>query len=331
MNAFEIQQTILLKLQAAKKYHLSLSKYDTLGSKDLLTNKHTRNGRLSPTEHLRQLVGESRLTNPDTPLLMISCRNTLSNIRCIAYAKAVKGHIISVKEEVFSPERPYFILGEKDNQLILDNFTPNQQQPQTFEWFISGVPVLWDDMNEDAIFEKIVTEASDHSHVWHIPRGSHPNVTPTTLKSWSDLHQIFLDTLDQPSAVAYSALVKYAEENGLEREYNYLHNILGVNGEGKLIQYAAKGKLEDLGHYLRKFDVKRAIMVDNSGSVGTIFFPKGSNIARNKLFSWIRKVESLFFTKRTDTQEPIQLFGAPNHRPPGTAYLVVELENSNFD
>ncbi|MCB0597335.1 MAG: hypothetical protein H6557_07325 [Lewinellaceae bacterium] len=308
MSSFKVQQSLLLTINGIKKIHLSLSQYGKLKPKDLLTTEHTTAGRLKPEQHVDNLIKAGELADPTSPLLAISCRNILSNLRCIAYkSTAQDGQIASVEEEVFSPHRPYFVFGEKDGRLQMTTFTPETGQEKTFEWFFSGVPVVWENMNEEALFKKIVTEAADHSHVWRLPRGAHPKATENTQQNWEALHGLFIRSIGQPSETAFGHLAKYAAAQHLKREDDYLHNILGLNEAGHLIQYCGKGKLEDLGRHLLSHGVKSAIMVDNSGSVTTIFFPKGAQ-----------------------TENPIQLFAAPNHRHAGTAYLIVELLDAAF-
>ncbi|MBK8656844.1 MAG: hypothetical protein IPN20_23745 [Haliscomenobacter sp.] len=309
MMSFEIDQSLLLQVKAFNKIHLSVSSYNSIEAKDLLSKGHAKYGRLEPKEHLSKLEKERRLINTEQPLLLISCRNVLANPRCIGYLnRSNSGKLISVEEEIFNADRPYFIFGESQNKLVLDELRiPDSHEVKApYDWFISGVPVLWKGLNQNELFKNLVTEATDYSHVWKIPRGNHPEANDETRKNWDTLRHIFKKTIIRSREEAFLELVKYAEEHHLQREENYFHNLIGVNESGHLIQYAAKGKLEDLGKNMRHYGVEKAIMVDNSGSVATFFYPKGVNGPSK------------------------QLIGTPNYRPSGTAFLVIELENSSF-
>jgi hypothetical protein len=249
-------------------------------------------------------------------MMLLSARNVLANLRCIAYLKGYTQKPLAVSEEndIVLKSRPYYVLGEKNGMPVLDKWDPNtwnSEKDFPFSWFISGVPVLWDDADEESLFRMIVCEAADHSHVWKLPRGSHPAATETTRNMWKSLQDIFVSTLALPENEAFSALNACATAGSLEREHAYLHNLLGVDGEGNLCQLIAKGKLEDLGTQMKNlWGVKRALCVDNSGSVTVQFFSKGIG--------------------ETIDGEYCQLAAAPNHRPQGTTYLVIELEDAVF-
>ncbi len=304
-----MEHSMLLKLMEIREIHLSLSLYQSIESKDLLSESHTKDGRIKPSEHLDYLFREGRLKDQDQPLLVISCRNVLANPRCIGFINGKnEDRIITVKDEIINEDRSYFVLGGRNNHLQIKEFSVVDlfENSFPFDWFISGVPVLWNDLNGDELLEIIITEATDYSHVWKIPRGKNPNANDETRRHWDNLRMIFNETIQSSRKVAFKELLNYACENHLEREDKYFHNILGVDKNGNLFQYASKGKLEDLGKILVNYGVERAIMVDNSGSVSTFFYPKGIN------------------------GPEIQLIAAPNYRPAGTAFLVVELENALF-
>lgn len=290
----------------AKTFHLSIVEYSGIEKKNLTTTSHSKSGRLTIAQHLQKLEKENVLSDGNTPLLILSCRNVLANLRCVGYLQG-KENVACVKEEKESV-RPYFIFGQKSNgSLVMEEFSNTAESRKDYQWFLSGVPVLWDNVSDEQLFQNIVTEAADHSHVWEIFRGSHPEATNDSKQIWEDLQKIFVDTLADSKETAFEKLNTLAQSKKLKREDNYLHNILGVSGDGKtLYQLIGIGKLEDLGKQIQALGATRAICVDNSGSSVVQFYPKG--------------IEG----------ECIQEFAAPNHRPPGTAYLVIELENAGF-
>jgi len=302
-------------ISGINKVHLSLNQYTPVSKKDLVGNKHTKESRKTPFEHLEQLAKQKKITDLNSPLMILSTRNVLANLRCIAYLKDYTKRPIAVFEEddVIFKSRPYYVFGEKEGKLTIDTWDPLKWDNETnpFSWFISAVPVLWDDIDSDLLFQKIVAESADHSHVWYLPRGSHPDATDSSRKNWQDLQDIFLNNLTSSEESAFKKLNEYASEKNLIREENYFHNIIGLDSENNICQYISKGKLEDLGQNIKKLGAKRALCVDNSGSVTVQFLKKGIAGAL--------------------TGESIQLIAAPNQRNRGTTYLVIELKDSKFN
>ncbi len=309
LESFEISLRFSQKIKGIERIHLSLSQYVPLAKKEVLYKNHTIMGRLTQSEHLTKLVQEGRIKDLNKPLMVISARNVLSNLRSVAYIRGFTNDgLARVAEEITDIKRPYHVLGEKiDGSLRIEEFNPSDVNIKNdFAWFVSGVPVLWDEADEKGLFERIVTEASDHSHVWHIPRGNHPKVADESRKTWQDLQNIFIETLGDTRNDAFVRLKEYAEEKQLKREDRILHNVLGIGNDGFLYQLIAAGQLEDLGKQIKKQGAKRAIVVDNSGSLAVQFYPNGINGECNMLIA------------------------APNHRPRGTAYLVIEIEDNSF-
>jgi len=287
---------------------LSLSQYIAPEKKPLLEKEHTKVARIPPTEHLHKLISEKRLPEK-SPLMVLSCRNVLSNFRCIAYIKELMPKPISVKEEgeLCESKRSYHILGKKRGELCIETWKPWVTSYEEYDWFISGVPVLWDQADKQTLYKKIVTETSDHSHVWVLPRANNPIATKETRKLWQDIQDIFQKHVLDDRDTAYNAINSFIKTQSMTRENNYLHNIIGINDQGNLCQLVESGKLEDLGQKIaNKRNVKRALCLDNSGSITIQFFKKGF------------------------PGEAIQLAAAPNQRPQGTAYLVVALKDSIY-
>ena len=302
-----------------KKIHLSLGQYTPPSQKKIVYSGHTKVARKRIFEHISQVVHENRIKDLNKPLMIISVRNVLSNLRCLAYIKGYTVKPLSVAKEYeslisfqnsqFHVNRPYYILGEKNVELAMQEWSYGSNNE--YSWFISGVPVLWDDEKQESIFEKIATEASDHSHVWHIPRGDHPDAISTSRNHWTRLQKIFIETLFSPRKEAFTKLEEYANENSLKREDKYLHHLLGIDEERNLYQLIDTGMLEDLGQKIKARGAKRAICVDNSGSVAVWFCPEGFSGARaGNIYSCV---------------------AAPNHRLQGTAYLIIELDGLNFN
>jgi len=271
---------------------------------------HTTRDRLTPDEHVANLVRDGRLVDEGQALLVLSARNVLSNLRCVGYVRGRTTVPIGVVGERFNSARPLHILAAHASGChAIEMWDVRQPVPDGVDWFISGVPVLWGDESEEDIFRRLVPESADHSHVWHIPRGNHPLATPQTQSHWSALHEVFISALAASREEAFEELQGYAQREGLRREDGMLHNVVGLDGEGNLLQIIAVGRLESLGRWLHRRGAVRALCLDNSGSSVVRYRPASTSSAPAPF---------------------VQLAAAPNHRPLGTAYLVVELGKPGF-
>jgi len=316
MSSLQTNVRFEQKITRIHKIHLSLSQFSPPKKKELDgAYGHTKASRLTIKEHLKKLLMEKRILDCNRPFIVISVRNVLANLRCISWLNGYTKTPISVSEEygALFKSRPYYLLGEKKGRLVIEQWDPQTWNPDSgsdFSWFISGVPVLWDDVDGDDLFRTIVPEAADHSHVWRLPRGSHPDATDKTRGQWKNLQKIFMKNMTASRESAFDELNDYAVENRLEREDGYLHNVIGLDENRHLCQLVASGKLEDLGRQIEKQGVKRALCFDNSGSITVQFFKEGIAGAITDDYSC--------------------LVAAPNHRSPGTSYLIVELQDGSF-
>jgi len=295
---------------------LSLSLSKSLPAKEVTKPGSTPSyGRIEAHQHLARLIANGRIKQ-DQPVLLVSVRNVLSNLRAIGYSE-VLGKPLTVEGEVFTENRPYHILGwDAAGHFMIREFTPGQDSFDGLTGYLSGVPVLWDEEDEQQLFCRLVSEAADHAHVWHLPRGRHPKATETSLRQWRDLHEVFIAGLNENRERAASELISYAEAHGLKRENGYLHNILGVDDKGHLCQYIGIGCLEGLGQQLRQqFGARRALCVDNGGSVEVRLYPRGLSVLE---------------VQRGLSGFAVQLFAAPDFRPRGTAYLAIALPDTSF-
>lgn len=304
-------QTCNFNVAKISKSYLSLSQNFPPKAKNLIDSSgHTKIARKTIDEHLAQ-IPEDRF-NKNEPFLVLSVRNVMANLRCIGYCAGYTEQPIAVAEEYQQSNqqlisgRPYHILAaQNDGQLIIEEFNyPAAERP--YQWFLSGVPVLWDDEDKEQLWQRIVTESADHSHIWYLPRGSHPQANDITRGQWDSLHNQFIQHLSSNRDVAFKAMQELFSTGNLNREAKYLHHILGITKDGHLVNVVGRGRLEALGRQARKQGAIRALCVDNSGSVIVRFYPEG-----------IR-------------EDFINLISALNFRAPGTAYLFINLQDKQF-
>ena len=283
----------------------ALSQGVCLDEKDLLAqDSASTNGKATLDEHLAHLRRENMLRG-DAPLLVLGLRNNLVNLRSPVIwrgrAHAVEG------ERPGDSLRPYYGIGIRDGRLTMGQALGGSAERWP-DFFCAGIPVLWDDVAGDALLDLILAEAADHSHVFDLPRGNHPDATPATRAAWARLHDAFRSSVhaDLRTAVAAVQAAVTALDPPPRRCDNYLHAVLGAKDDGTLICIYASGRLEALGHAARNRGCRRAVCVENSGSIMPTFLPDG--------------IEG----------ERIPLLRAPNFRPHGRAVLVLELKTPAF-
>ena len=272
--------------------------------KDLLSQRAQIEGKATLAEHLR-FLSDRNIIGGSTPLLAIGVRNNLVNLRAPIMwngrAYAVEG------ERPEESLRPYYGIGCRAGKLRIGQAlggTPEVWQ----DFFISGIPVLWDNVDDETLLNLILVEAADHSHVFRLPRGRHPHATDATRQAWLQLHNIFAANLHSDFATAVAAMRRAVAtiEPPLSRCDDYLHAVVGIREDGTIVCIYAHGRLEALGRRAKTLGCRRAVCIENSGSVMPTYFPKGCN------------------------GEQIPILRAPNFGPYGRALLVFELENSVF-
>lgn len=281
---------------------LSLSQYFSPEEKDVLHGRHTKEGRLSLSDHVKKIIREGRI-NEEYSTVVISVRNVMANLRCGAWIRGLTEDFVCVAgENPYQSKRPYHALCCKDDRLEICELFPSRKTLENYDWVITGVPVLW----EDQTFERMLTECADHSHVFNLPRGNHPEANEASKKRWSELHEVFKSVLHEEREVAFLAMQKASDGLRMEDEY-FLHNVLAIDGQGRLLQISDMGSLGSLGLRLRSRGASRALMVDNGGSVVVRLYPNG---LRNQGFN---------------------LLTLPNHRPLGTAYLFLQMDSAQYE
>ncbi|MGD8593670.1 MAG: hypothetical protein PVF82_12590, partial [Gammaproteobacteria bacterium] len=138
--------------------------------------------------------------------------------------------------------------------------------------------------------------------------GNNPLATDDSRAAWKKLQDVFLENITSPLEVAAKAMRDIKEELpiSINRCETYLHSVLGIDGQGNLINVIANGKLEDIGQLAAKLGCRRAVCVENSGSITPTFYHNGY------------------------PGLGIPLLRGPNFRPKGRALLVIELANDAF-
>lgn len=286
--------------------YLSLASNNSIASKDPSNEVRLHRGRLSALQHFEKLRdGLERVGSPipsGNPVLGISCRNVLANFRCGAWVRGVTPSFLTVQHEDPSrSDRPYHFLAFRNGRFSIDEAFPERAYLDRCRWAISGVPIYWD--GED-IEDRMLAEMADFSHLFRLPRGADPSVTPESIERWKHLRELTERCLYLPRAEAARKFREFT--NGLAPQNTYLHNCAGVTVDGKLIVVIANANLLEIAAKLASLGAKRAMVLDNGGS------------------------SSVFYFRDTDVKSGIQLIAGPNFRPAGTAYLFAVLKGNQY-
>jgi hypothetical protein len=279
---------------------------EPLQAKDLLkSGEAPADGKFTLEEHL-ECLRERGTIDAKRPMLVFGARNSLVNLRCPAVHE---GHIRAVEGE--NPEnakRPYYGIGFRDQHFLCEILSARESDISAWDFFCAGIPVLWDELDDERLFDLMLCETADHSHLFDLPRGNHPAATDSSRSAWERLHQVFVEHLYSDQATA-SAAMRAALRNidpPLRRCGEYFHAVMGTRDDGALVALFALGRLEDLGKIMRRRGCRRAVCLENSGSIMPTFLPRGME------------------------GEAVPLTRAPNFRARGRAIIVIELEGTNF-
>jgi hypothetical protein len=304
--SFSTSQFAAFSLHEYSDVYLSLASYMPIAAKDPSFEVSLDRGRLTVFEHFEKLLSEA---SPDgasipsgTPVLAISCRNVLANLRCGAWVRGRTPSLLTVQSEDSSKSRrPYHFLAFRDGRFSIDEAFAESAYLDTCSWAFTGVPVYWD--GED-IRDRMLAEVADLSHLFKLSRGADPSVTKESVARWRFLQKFVTQCLYIPRAEAVRRLREVTDD--LPPQDTYLHNCAGVTVDGKLIVIIANGRLEDIGGKLADLGARRAIVLDNGGS------------------------SSVFYFRNSQVDSGLQLVAGPNFRPAGTAYLFAVLKDGQY-
>ena len=289
----------------------ALSRGETLKEKDLLAvGDVAANGKYTIEEHVAHLEAEKRI-DPQRPLLVFGLRNNLVNLRApVIWNDRVWA---TLGETPTLSSRSYYGIGKNSDRLVIEKALGKAGSVADWpEFYVAGVPVLWDGAvlaDPDRLFDLMISEAADQSHIFEIPRGNHPLATDESRAIWAELHRVFIRNTHTSRAEAAQEMRAAVATvvPPLRRVEYYLHSALGIDDKGEIVAVVAHGRLEKLGYYAATHGCRRAIVVENSGSVMPTFLPTGLG------------------------GRVIPLIRAPNFRPRGRAVLVFQLRDAEFD
>ena len=165
---------------------------------------------------------------------------------------------------------------------------------------VTGIPLVVDGTPSSREF--LVACCSDVSHVFDVdPRGRRgPSV-----HAWSVLSNRWQDSKDQGLVESSFAAQMEAAANrlGVAPSRHLLHSIIAQSDDGLVVALAINGGLAEIAAELaQRWNVRHALLLDNSGSVAWQLLVPGADTLKT-------------------------LVSAPNYRPKGTSFMVIDLED----
>lgn len=305
MSSYEISINFSQRITGARHISLSSMNLTARPPKDVLEAKESgpNIAKWSAQQHLAE-IARNAPGQWDGPSLVISVRNILSNRRCIALVEGQPTPWTLKGEDLEA--RPYHALGwnARTARLEVVEWSPQSATACDYTWLFTGVPTRWDDETGDLLLARMATEAADPAHVWHLPRGNHPQATNTSRTAFAQMEQAFVQSVSSDRLDAVDRLLAQARKMRLTRERGYLHHVVGVDPEGHLCHLIGRGKLEALGGRLQRlYGVERSLCVDNGDGIEVCYFRSGAG------GPWSQTVSS------------------PQFRTGGSAYLCIALDN----
>lgn len=184
---------------------------------------------------------------------------------------------------------------------------PEEGAAADIEWAVTGQPLIW-----DGVFPTIPELAActyDLRHVWRLRWEDWQNC-PVDQAIHFEMMNAFMKHLSDPKKDRAAALNTLAVAHGLPITTGYLHSSIGLTSTGDLVVLMKTGSLPEIGRSHASLGSRRAILLDNGGSVGAAYW---SRFERQKS-GWAKLRD-----------RPLFLGIGSYFRPRGHAILIAEL------
>lgn len=136
-------------------------------------------------------------------------------------------------------------------------------------WAVVGQPLVWDGALPP--IGSLAAMTYDLRHVWKLAWEPHQSCLREARIHEKLMHE-FMAHLSAATETRAAILSDIAREHHLQIEDGYLHSSLGLDARGNLILLARHGSLTEIGRELSEAGARRAILLDNGGSVGYAIF-----------------------------------------------------------
>ena len=224
--------------------------------------------------------------------IVISARNVLNES---GYRARINGNWYQRSGDApLNPEWP--VLTVSAAKLQMRTLVEAQQSDADI---LTGIPIVCQGQSIDR--DVVIATCSDVAHSYEV----HPEgLIGPTAGAWKDLSEAWEN--NQNTGLSYHEIAQrmqqIADRHNVKPSQNLLHSVVGQCDDGTLLFAAITGSLIDIAQQLRHtWNVLNAIVLDNGGSVGWLYYP-GNNFA------------------------PVLLVAGPNRRPAGTVFLKLRID-----
>ena len=221
-------------------------------------------------------------------------------------------------------ERIRFNITDGKPQVIVDN---KANDTDHIEYVICGQCLTWDDVITPLSLLSAVTY--DQRHCYHLlweawqtkkwPEFAHHTAIHT------ELMRTFMKHLRQPLTERAAAMSEIATRHALAITDHYLHSSIGIRDNGEFVLIMMDGSLTDIGYEHQRLGSRRALLLDNGGSVGCAVWSKFR--WEKERWHWsLYKWEEDRWSSEKQNPEPKFIGQNSYFRPAGHALLIAEFE-----
>jgi len=242
-------------------------------------------------------------------ILAIGNGNLISNLGILGWVNQNGKHKLlksTWEEKRIRAGWPYTCLyyDRNQRQAGIDRFTFRSGQPEPLHnlaWLTSGQPILWDGCAPDT--EDLIAETYDIRHIYILRTTSGSNEERKQaqykiqeyMKAWMEVFvseslsfaSERLRSVARRPEFEFDALRDIEEQEALyiDREQcpfiekRYLQSAVGVNNAGDIFIVQKHGSMKELGLTLNDMGANRGILLDQGGSVGTLYANQKTGMA----------------------------------------------------
>ena len=233
---------------------------------------------------------EPLLTEGHRSFLLIGARNLQQNLLMPAFHADCEPKLLCRFDEPWGTETYSALVRFRDGTLALEQVrfragahpddadsveipSGGSWRQEDVEFAVVGQPLVWDDKLTS--ISRLAALCYDLRHVWRLRWESH-----LTCQRDAEIHQELMSalmrTLPIPLGERAGILEEIAGRHNLKLEDAFYHSSLGIDQQGNLILVAMHGSLPDVGRTLLENGVRRALMMDQGGSVGYFLWSSGT-------------------------------------------------------
>ena len=209
--------------------------------------------------------------------------------------------------------------------VIVDTEAHNTDQ---IEYVICGQCLTWEGVITPLSLLSAVTY--DQRHCYHLlweawqtkrwPKFAHHTAIHT------ELMETFMKLLCEPLTERAAAMSEIAARHALTVTDHYYHSSIGIRDNGELVLIMMHGSLNDIGYEHHRLGSRRALLLDNGGSVGCALWSK-LRWEKEKWYWSPYHWQNDRWSSTEQNPEPKFIGQNSYFRPAGHAVLIAELES----